>query len=78
MFGGLGQIGLPKVSVELVDKLTPVIMNQQFVVCNQNQLPPKHGDVGEVSGSIKHLLTVSHKLVRLAVKGHNTADDERA
>ena len=48
MFGDLGQIRLPKVSVELVDKLIPIVMNLRFRMCNQDQLPPKHGNVREV------------------------------
>jgi len=32
--------GLPKVSVQLVDKLTPIITNGWFWECDQDQLPP--------------------------------------
>src|SRR5882724_1293916 len=77
MFGGLGQIGLPKVHVQLVNKLTPIIANGWFWECDQDQLPPQHGNVGEVQSCIGHFLAVSHKLMRLTVKGHDTANYER-
>src|SRR5882724_8917615 len=77
-FRGLGQIGLPKVSVQLVDKLTPIIANGRFQECNQDRLPPKHGDVGEVQSCVRHSLAVSHKLARSAIKGHDTANNEGA
>src|SRR5882724_5664171 len=76
-FGGLGQIRLPKVSVQLIDKLAPIIANGQFWECDQNWLPPQHGDVGKVQCCIGHSLVVSRKLMRLTVKGHDTANYER-
>src|SRR5882724_10332603 len=60
-FRGLGQIGLPKVSVQLVNKLTPIIVNGWLWECNQNWLPPQHGDVREVQSWVGHSLMVSHK-----------------
>src|SRR5882724_9042806 len=77
MLRGLGQVGLPEVNVQLVDKLTPITLNRQFRVCDQSRLPPEHGDVREVRGSKGQSLVVSCKLVRPTVKGHDTADDER-
>ena len=53
-FGGLGQIRLPKVNVQLVNKLTPIIANGWLWECDQNRLPPQHGDVGEVRRCIGH------------------------
>src|SRR5882724_2773843 len=78
MFRGLGQIRLPKVSVQLINKLTPIIANGWFWECNQNWLPPQHGDVREVRCCIGHLLSVSCKLMRPTIKGHDTANYERA
>src|SRR5882724_7963057 len=78
MFRGLGQIGLPKVGVQLVDKLTPIIPNGGFWECDQDWLPPKHGDVGEVQSCIRHSLAVSHELARSAAKGHDTTNNEGA
>ena len=69
MFGGLGQIGLPKVNVQLVNKLTPIVVNGQFLECDQDRLPPKHSDVREVRSCIRQSLAVSHKLARLAIEG---------
>src|SRR5882724_7591806 len=77
MFGGLGEIGLPKVSVQLVNKLTPIIVNGWLWESDQDRLPPQHGDVGEVQSCVGHLLVVSRKLMRPAVKGHDTANYER-
>src|SRR5882724_7040959 len=77
-FGGLGQIGLPKVSVQLIDKLTPIIVNGQFWKCNQNRLPPQHCDVGEVRCCVRHSLSVSCKLMWPTIEGHDTANYERA
>jgi len=34
-FGGLGQIGLPEISVQLIDKLTPIVANGQFWECDR-------------------------------------------
>src|SRR5882724_1138722 len=51
VFRGLGQIGLPEVNVQLVDKLNPITPNRWFGVCDQSGFPPEHGDVGEVRGS---------------------------
>src|SRR5882724_5894376 len=76
MFRGLGQIRLPKVCIQLVDKLTPIIANGCFWECDQDRLPPKHGNVREVQSCIGHSLAVSHKLARSAIKGHDTANDE--
>ena len=72
-FGGLCQVGLPKVNIELVYKLTP---NQQFWVVNEDGLPPEHGNVREIGSCIQHPLMVCCKLVRSTVKGHDAADDE--
>src|SRR5882724_9548499 len=77
-FGGLGQIGLPEVSVQLIDKLTPIIANGQFGKCDQNRLPPQHGDVGEVRHCVRHSLSVSRKLTWPTIEGHDTANYERA
>ena len=76
-FGGLGQIRLPKLDIELVNKLTPITTNRWFRVHNQYGLTPKHSDVREIGCSIRHPWAIGRKLVRSAVKGHNTADDER-
>src|SRR5882724_2575265 len=76
MFRGLGQIGLPNVCIQLVNKLTPIIANGQFWECDQDQLPPKHGNVREVQSCVGHPLVVSCKLARLAIKDHDTANDE--
>src|SRR5882724_7888668 len=75
-FGGLGQIGLPEVSVQLIDKLTPIVANGQFWECDQNRLPPQHGDVREVRCCVRHPLSVSRKLTWLTVEGHDTANYE--
>src|SRR5882724_10687121 len=77
-FGGLGQIGLPEVSVQLINKLTPIIANGQFWKCDQNRLPPQHGDVGEVRCCVRHSLLVSHKLTWPTIEGHDTANYEWA
>src|SRR5882724_11322057 len=73
-FGGLGQIGLPKVSVQLIDELTPIVVNGEFWECDQNWLPPQHGDVREVQCCIGHSLLVSRKLTWPTIKGHDTAN----
>src|SRR5882724_11299253 len=77
-FRGLGQIRLPKVSVQLIDKLTPIVANGQFWECDQNRLPPQHGDVREVRRCIRHSLSVSHKLMWPTIEGHDTANYEWA
>ena len=41
-------------------------------------MPPEHGNVREVRGSEVHLLVIGCKLAGPTVKGHDTADDERA
>jgi len=71
---GLGQVGLPKVSVQLVNKLPPIVTNGWFWECDQDQLPPHHGYVGEVRSCVRHSLAVSRKLTRPTIKGHNTAN----
>jgi len=53
-----------KVSVQLVDKLTPIITNGWFWECDQDRLPPQHGNVREVRHCVRHSLAVSHKLTR--------------
>src|SRR5882724_6961109 len=73
-FGGLGQVGLSEISVQLVNKLTPIVMNGWFWGCDQDRLPPNHGDVREVRRCVRHSLAVSRKLTRPTVEGHNTAD----
>src|SRR5882724_4464752 len=73
-FGGLGQIGLPEVSVQLIDELAPIVANGQFWECDQNRLPPQHGDVGEVRRCVGHSLSVSCKLTWPTIKGHDTAN----
>ena len=78
MFGFLGQIGLPKVDIKLVDRLTSITPNRWFRVCDQDGLPPEHGNVREVGSRIQHSLAGSHKLAGSAVKGHDAADDEGA
>src|SRR5882724_5657396 len=78
VFGGLGQIGLPEVIVQLIDKLTPIVANGQFWKCDQNQLPPQHGDVGEVRRCVRHSLSVSRKLTWPTIEGHDTANYEQA
>jgi len=45
--------------------------------CDQDWLPPQHGDIREVQSCIGHLLAVSRKLMRPTVKGHDTANYER-
>src|SRR5882724_13576686 len=74
MFGGLGQVGLPKVSVQLVDKLTPIVTNGWFWEYDQDQLPPHHGDVREVQCCVRYSLVVSRKLTRPTIEGHDTAN----
>src|SRR5882724_436767 len=74
LFGGLGQVGLSEISVQLVNKLTPIVTNGWFGGCDQDQLPPHHGDVREVRRHVRHSLAVSRKLTRPTVEGHNTAD----
>src|SRR5882724_1623290 len=77
-FGGLGQIRLPEVSVQLIDELTPIVANGQFWECDQNRLPPQHGDVREVRHCIGHSLSVSHKLTWPTIEGHDTANYKQA
>src|SRR5882724_1880020 len=76
-FGGLGQIGLPKVSVQLVNKLTPIVANGWFWECDQDRSPPQHGDIRKVQSCVGHSLAVSHKLTRPTIKCHDTANCER-
>jgi len=72
-FGGLCQVGLSKVNVQLVDKLTPITRIDGSGI-DQGRLPPEHGNVGEVRRSERHSLLVSRELARPTVKGHDTAD----
>src|SRR5882724_2010493 len=69
-----GQVGLSKVSIQLVNKLTPIIMNGWFWECDQDRLPPQHGNIGEVRRCIGHSLAVSCKLMRLTIEGHDTTN----
>jgi len=51
-FGRLGKIGLPKLNIELVYKITPITPNQRFWVSDEDGFPPEHDNVGEITGCV--------------------------
>jgi len=73
-FGGLGQIGLPEVSVQLIDNSPQLLRmdssgNATRIGCHHNMAMS-----AEVRRFVRYSLSVSRKLMWLTIEGHDTAN----
>jgi len=64
----LGPDQAAQVDIELLNKLTPITLNQRFGVSDQGGLPPKNSDVREVRSVYDAPLVVGLKFARSAVE----------